>query len=233
MPSPFGTTSSSGTTTKWSASPAGTDGGSRRSSGSPFVIAFTLNADTLQIAKRLWVEPSVRAAFVNEARNATTSGSRKTHLTDELASLPVLLGWHLASARHDPQGFPFYEKWSAFWALLAKVIGLLLTVVAISFGAPFWFDALSKLARLRNSGMPPPSSDAASSAGDATPSAKARTIVGVLRTRTARQCSVAAPIAATPAMPGRPGNTALTAVPGPRNSLHTRNGDGRRLFRVS
>jgi len=32
--------------------------------------------------------------------------------------------------------------------------------VALSFGAPFWFDTLSKLARLRNSGAPPPASDA-------------------------------------------------------------------------
>jgi hypothetical protein len=27
-------------------------------------------------------------------------------------------------------------------------------------GAPFWFDTLSKVARLRNSGAPPPASDA-------------------------------------------------------------------------
>jgi hypothetical protein len=46
------------------------------------------------------------------------------------------------------------------WALLTKLIGLSLTAVAITFGAPFWFDTLSKLARLRNTGAPPPSSDA-------------------------------------------------------------------------
>jgi hypothetical protein len=124
------------------------------------VLAFTLNADALQMGKRLWIEPSVRAAFVNEARTTTSGGASKTNPANELASLPVPLGWHLASARHDPQGFPFYEKWSMSWALLSKLIGLLLTVVAISFGAPFWFDTLSKLARLRNSGVPPPASDA-------------------------------------------------------------------------
>ena len=47
-----------------------------------------------------------------------------------------------------------------FWALLSKLIGLSLTAVAITFGAPFWFDTLSKLARLRTSGAPPPASDA-------------------------------------------------------------------------
>jgi len=124
------------------------------------VIALALNADSLQIAKRLWVEPSTRAALVTQAQGATSRTGGKTNPSAELESLPLSLGWHLASARHDPQGFPFYEKWSSLWALLSKLIGLSLTVVAITFGAPFWFDTLSKVARLRNSGAPPPASDA-------------------------------------------------------------------------
>ncbi len=124
-----------------------------------FLIAFTLNADSLHIAKRLWVEPSVRSALVSQAQNASSTAD-KTDPAAKLDALPVPLGWHLASARNDPQGFPFYEKWSMFWALLSKLIGLSLTVVAITFGAPFWFDTLSKLARLRNTGAPPPASDA-------------------------------------------------------------------------
>jgi hypothetical protein len=125
-----------------------------------FAVAVTLNADALQVGKRLWVDPSQRAAIVNQAQNATTTTSGEENPADKLGSLPIPLGWHLASARHDPQGFPFYEKPSMAWALVAKLIGLILTTVAISFGAPFWFDTLSKLARLRNSGAPPPSSDA-------------------------------------------------------------------------
>ena len=112
-----------------------------------FLIAFTVNVDSLQIPA--WQKTIARALRAKE-----------TNPTSELDSLPVPLGWHLASARHDPQGFPFYEKWSMFWTLLTKLIGLSLTAVAITFGAPFWFDTLSKLARLRNSGAPPPASDA-------------------------------------------------------------------------
>ena len=121
-----------------------------------FAVAIALNADTLQIAKRLWVDPTQRAAIVSQAQSST--GTENT--TRQLGSLPIPLGWHLASERKDPQGFPFYEKPSMAWSLLAKLIGLTLTAVAISFGAPFWFDTLSKLARLRNSGAPPPASDA-------------------------------------------------------------------------
>jgi hypothetical protein len=127
-----------------------------------FLIAFTLNADSLQVAKRLWVEPSVRASLVSQAQTTTTTNqdSSTTDPAAELDSLPVPLGWHLATAENDPQGFPFYWDRSMWWSLLSKLIGLTLTAVAISFGAPFWFDTLSKLARLRNGGAPPPASDA-------------------------------------------------------------------------
>jgi hypothetical protein len=132
-----------------------------------FLVAFAINADTLQIGKRLWVDPATRTALANKAAAATgptgaTGATPKTaeDPVKELRDLPVPLGWHLASARHDPQGFPFYETWGTFWALLSKLLGLTLTAVALSLGAPFWFDTLSKLARLRNSGAPPPASDA-------------------------------------------------------------------------
>jgi hypothetical protein len=121
-----------------------------------------LNADSLQVAKRLWVEPSVRASLVSQAQTTTTTNQDAT-TTDpaaELGSLPVPLGWHLATAEDDPQGFPFYWDRSMWWSLLSKLIGLTLTAVAISFGAPFWFDTLSKLARLRNGGAPPAAADA-------------------------------------------------------------------------
>ena len=131
-----------------------------------FLTAFMLNADSLQIAKRLWVEPSVRASLVSQAQTTTTTNQdpSTTDPSAALNALPVPLGWHLATADDDPQGFPLYwdRSWdrSMWWSLLSKLIGLTLTAVAISFGAPFWFDTLSKLARLRNGGAPPPASDA-------------------------------------------------------------------------
>jgi hypothetical protein len=121
-----------------------------------FAMAIALNADTLQMAKRLWVEPSVRASLVSQAENASSAG--KDTSTD-LGNLPVPIGWHLKRMSDDPQGFPIDKEWESLWSLLSKLIGLGITGVAISFGAPFWFDTLSKLARLRNGGAPPPASD--------------------------------------------------------------------------
>ena len=39
-----------------------------------------------------------------------------------------------------------------FW--WQKVFGLLITIFAVTLGAPFWFDVLSKVANLRNSIKP-------------------------------------------------------------------------------
>jgi hypothetical protein len=135
-----------------------------------FVVAFAINADSLQIAKRLWVDPAARTTIANQAQAAVNAGptgqtgpTGATGSEDPVAKLkelPVPLGWHLASGRDDPQGFPIYHKGSMVWDLLSKLIGLSLTAVALSLGAPFWFDTLSKIARLRNSGAPPPASDA-------------------------------------------------------------------------
>jgi hypothetical protein len=73
---------------------------------------------------------------------------------DALRGVNVPIGWtapHQQNAvsldpRHVPAGFP---QW------LLKLLGWTLTVAALAFGAPFWFDALGKLARLRNTGDKP------------------------------------------------------------------------------
>jgi hypothetical protein len=41
------------------------------------------------------------------------------------------------------------------WKLLAKLIGLLMTALAISLGAPFWFDTLNKVISIRAAGRSP------------------------------------------------------------------------------
>jgi hypothetical protein len=42
--------------------------------------------------------------------------------------------------------------------LFGKLLGLIITAVAVSQGAPFWFDLLSKLVNLRGSGAVPATS---------------------------------------------------------------------------
>ncbi len=109
------------------------------------VLTLFLGADTIAIETTMWQDQALRTALTGAAQSASSAGLEDTLNTLSQFDLP--LGWVVL-----PQ--------TAFgWFL--KVIGLALTTLAISLGAPFWFDFLSKILKFnpRASG-PPVSSDA-------------------------------------------------------------------------
>lgn len=123
-------------------------------------LCCALNGDTLMIVRELWNDQVLREVVTAQARykvqNPPPSGNDLSAMQQEVrdASVPPI-GWH----SNDPErGLP--EGW-VMW--LKKVLGILISVLAISMGAPFWFDMLNKLVNLRFSGSPPPDSRPASS----------------------------------------------------------------------
>ena len=142
-----------------------------------FVIAVALvgaiNADSFIIAQRLWKDEALRTAVVAQATNtvndteaecAKTEGSSNAtkptpadiaaKCLDQVKELGIPIGWSRATA---PSG----------WDILGKVGGLLVTAFAVMLGAPFWFDLLGKVARLRGAGPRTNSGD-----GQATPTSQ-------------------------------------------------------------
>ncbi len=67
-------------------------------------------------------------------------------LNNEIAEIkrPLGLGWEGVSMR-DMEAYD----------LMSKLLGFILTALAISMGAPFWFDLLKKLVNIRSSGSRP------------------------------------------------------------------------------
>jgi hypothetical protein len=121
-----------------------------------FLVAAVGNVDTIHVVDRLWNDPTTRAAVVAQAQKAATADD--TAALEKLAStyegvkgLQLPVGWTTPSddeaAVADPRAFP--DSIDGM-----KVLGLILTALALSFGAPFWFDALSKLGRLRATAKP-------------------------------------------------------------------------------
>lgn len=108
------------------------------------VIVLALNANTLRIAQTLWNDPSKRAAIVSQA-GAAQGSEKVSEANKAINDLPLPLGWSDG-----------YHGWGWLWA----AGGLLITFAAISLGAPFWFDTLSRLSRIRQTGPPPPASNA-------------------------------------------------------------------------
>jgi uncharacterized integral membrane protein len=131
------------------------------------MLVACLNVDSINIAQVLWRLPTERAAVAAAAAKQAGSGSNASQNADEvvrsISALKLPLGWtppHITTVSPagaktvvvstDPRHLPLgVGSW------LIKLLGLLLTVLALSLGAPFWFDALTKLASLRQSGPKP------------------------------------------------------------------------------
>jgi hypothetical protein len=129
-------------------------------------VAGGLNADTINVADRLSRDSAIRAAVVAQAQKAvppTDTTPTATAVEGQIraaraTALP--LGW---APENVPDG-------KLGWILLQKVGGLLLTTFALMLGAPFWFDVLGKVARLRASGIhPEPPRDADSKPASSAP----------------------------------------------------------------
>ncbi len=117
-----------------------------------FLLAFgltvALNVDSIVIAKTLWREPVLREAMVKSAQARHVEGmpeSEKnfTEFKDQLDELSLPIGWE----KFPPE----WEKERFFQA----VFGWILSALAISLGAPFWFDILGKFLSIRNAGRKP------------------------------------------------------------------------------
>jgi hypothetical protein len=157
-------------------------------------IVVSLNADTLMMADLIWKDSALRTEIVRLAEQAvqrraanetldqstlTTStnpgdpkapGGSKATTTDlkdhkalggyaeQLAAFP--LGW--ATIKNDPRALP-----TSVGDICRKVIGLLVTALAVSLGAPFWFDLINHFVTLRSSGEPPSIAKAKSNNGTA------------------------------------------------------------------
>jgi hypothetical protein len=135
--------------------------------GAALAVTIGFNVDTIRVADRLWNDDAVRESTVGAAvgtvseqqaggtgagTGAPSQGTSEETTTPEeaadqvqettatLSDLQLPVGW---SAANDNLPLP------------STAIGWLITFFAVSLGAPFWFDTLSRLARLRATGPRP------------------------------------------------------------------------------
>jgi len=123
-------------------------------------LTLAANADTIQIARKLWTDPVLRSAVVEEAKaraqkprptvsveykdeddptNPTITRNEGNQVSDkERELLGQLMGW---------QNKDNFNRLTP--------LGWFLTILAISMGAPFWFDMLNKVMNVRFAGKSP------------------------------------------------------------------------------
>ncbi len=111
-------------------------------------IAGLLDADTIKFAKAIEWNSATRASLV-----ATAGAAAKESTADALQHISsgvfnsLAFGWY-RSAAATPSAGPAESPWQI-------PLGLIATVLAMSLGAPFWFDTLKFLMNVRNSGANP------------------------------------------------------------------------------
>ncbi len=135
------------------------------------VLAVGLNCDAVRIADVLYQSPTLRAQVAQQAdalvQEKTPADGRPAPVADD-AGLKAQLKQDVGQLRDLTKiGFPL--GWAPVWrdnfiskpdrpdaapglaAYLAKLAGLLVSAFAVCLGAPFWFDLLGRLVKLRTS----------------------------------------------------------------------------------
>ncbi|HUN56627.1 MAG TPA: hypothetical protein VMU41_00810 [Candidatus Binataceae bacterium] len=123
------------------------------------VMAILLNVSAINIGQTLWIRPMIAKAIAPEVGLLKELGSDKNPADqfDALAKLGIPVGW---TTNDFVQLFPRYRAYYSpgrpnFGICFNLFAGWLITAVAALFGAPFWFDALQQIVRLKGSGPSP------------------------------------------------------------------------------
>ncbi|MDE3092065.1 MAG: hypothetical protein KGJ80_22045, partial [Chloroflexota bacterium] len=123
-------------------------------------LTAVLGADTLAIADALYQEPALRAAVTGAAQAAPATASVQAAQGNPSGSVSSLQqSVDLLKTSSLPIGWGTLPTDLSGW--FKKVLGLLITTLAVSLGAPFWFNLLKELGSLRSSGPPPATTPAA------------------------------------------------------------------------
>lgn len=133
--------------------------------GIGLVIAVIFNADTIAIAQTLWRDSSLRLSVSNAAAAYIQQGqSQKADAAlGQLSTLNFPIGWNGHAGDQDiltpvvPQEFPSLPS-----EILLKLLGLIITGLAVSHGSSIWFDLLTRLVNIRSSGEKPGEAKASS-----------------------------------------------------------------------
>lgn len=125
-----------------------------------FIVAVGLQVDTVSLVNRLSADDKLRDAFVNQAIAINSEGPPQQALQpDQASSANTVNAVERARAQRYSAALGEYGliklpssdlmEWRTSLRD-ANWLGLLITALLLSLGAPFWFSALSSLLQLRS-----------------------------------------------------------------------------------
>ncbi|MBV8275094.1 MAG: hypothetical protein JO170_07545 [Verrucomicrobia bacterium] len=134
------------------------------------VLVILANADSLMLANRLARDGALRAGIVSAAdaaaqkveKDPTQAEGARKQLLEEAENLNLPLGWINSNTSKDQDPFQTERIPDSPLGWILKIFGLLVSALAVSLGAPFWFDTLSKFMNVRGAGKVPDTTKSAS-----------------------------------------------------------------------
>ncbi|MGE5223853.1 MAG: hypothetical protein ACM3PY_15550 [Omnitrophica WOR_2 bacterium] len=123
------------------------------------LVAIVLNADTIGIAQSLWSNAAMSQGLIQAAQgyNQQNDAVNYQKILDDMNNVSFPLGWSPIKDRNGLLAVQ-YKNLSTPFGVLSKLMGLLITALAISVGSTIWFDILNRVINLRNTGVKPQSS---------------------------------------------------------------------------
>lgn len=139
---------------------------------SGIIFCAILNIDTLKISQYLWQNPEARTAYIQaatdilqntEADSAVLASLKKqlssgdslkiSKAKQQLDSLTTRIRAQISQGTTIPMGWetekiPNGNDLWGYW--LRKLAGLIISIGAVSAGAPFWFDVLKNVMNIRS-----------------------------------------------------------------------------------
>ncbi|HEY9640758.1 MAG TPA: hypothetical protein V6C57_09755 [Coleofasciculaceae cyanobacterium] len=132
-----------------------------------FLVAILINADTLHMVHRLAKDSLLREAVTQAAdqigeQNAPVAAADpngktqprletvKNSVNSVLDEIPLPIGWDAVNVKEQ-------EAADRYWSIpfLQRLIGWLVTGIALSMGASFWYDLLQRVMHVRTTGEKP------------------------------------------------------------------------------
>jgi len=124
------------------------------------LVVIVVNADSVKLARAIWTNGTLRQQLVGigaeigqKTANGNDTAAAQQKLEGQaaeiLGSLPI--GWPCKGTKPDIGEVCILSGNFG----ISSIPGWIITMAAVSFGAPFWFDLLGRITRVRGAGRKP------------------------------------------------------------------------------
>ncbi|MCJ8283169.1 MAG: hypothetical protein MJK14_26045 [Rivularia sp. ALOHA_DT_140] len=131
-----------------------------------FAIAVIANADAFHMISRLSTDSALRNTIVNNAGQIVIQNQQNLKYVDiatlrsqteeALSDISLPIGWSEVNLKQQVGLVPSRNAGLfGFFKFARAIPGWIISGIAIAMGSPFWFDLISKVSRVRNTGNKP------------------------------------------------------------------------------